>query len=88
MPRFYFEIQTGSGVEQDTSGVDVVDPMAALSDCLDALVDVIASPDFDDLYGMTITDDQHDVIATINVKAIRRAVRRLAMVADTGDETG
>jgi hypothetical protein len=87
MPRFYFEIQTSCGVERDTSGVDVVDPMAALSDCLDAIQDVIASPDVDDLIGMTILDDQHDVIATINVKAIRRAMRSPAIVVHTGDET-
>jgi hypothetical protein len=75
MARFYFEVQTGTGVEHDTSGVDVADPIAALSECLDTIEEVIALDDFDELRGITIMDERHEVIATVNVEAIRRAVR-------------
>jgi hypothetical protein len=88
MPRFYFEVQTSTGVEHDTSGVDVADPMTALSDCLDTIGEVIASDDFDELRGITITDERHEVIATVNVEAIRRAVRRAPDGGGADGETG
>jgi hypothetical protein len=87
MPRFYFEVQAGALVQHDTSGIDVADPLTALHDCLDVLAEVIASEDFDDLRAVTITDERHDVIATINVEAIRRTVRQTASGAGPDDDT-
>jgi hypothetical protein len=51
MPRFYFDVQTSAGVEHDTTGVDATDAWQVLGDCLEALANVIASDDLNDLRG-------------------------------------
>lgn len=83
MPRFYFEIETGSGVEQDTTGVDVSNPIDALYECLDVVADALNAPEFEDLRAVKIKDADESVVAVINVEAIRRA----ALLAKNGESS-
>jgi hypothetical protein len=86
MPRFYFDVQTGAGVEHDTTGVEADDPLKVLGDCFDVLTEVIASTEFNDLRAVTIKNARHEVIATIDVEAIRQAMRLAGDGPD--DDTG
>lgn len=88
MPRFYFDVQTSAGVEHDTTGVDATDAWQVLGDCLEALANVVASDDLNDLRGVTLKNALHEVIATINVEAIRQSVRLAGDGGGSEDDTG
>jgi hypothetical protein len=72
MPRFYYDIQTRSGVEHDVSGVYVADSATALVDCVEVIIDVMGRAAFDDLQSIIVLDENHVVIASFSVDALRR----------------
>jgi hypothetical protein len=86
MAKFYFNVQTMAGVEHDTSGVDVAHPMTALNECMDVIAGVIAGNEFIELTGVTIEDEHHHVIATINIEAIRHSARLASNGKSSADD--